>query len=81
MKTTVDLDDELLVRAKAASAREQKPLKSLIEEGLRMRLRRHVAVTPRALVPLALFHGTGGLAPGIDPLSNRSLLAAADDDA
>jgi hypothetical protein len=34
MKTTLDIDDELLVKAKALSARERKSLTSLIEEGL-----------------------------------------------
>jgi hypothetical protein len=33
MKTTLDIDDELLVKAKALSARERKSLTSLIEAG------------------------------------------------
>jgi hypothetical protein len=39
MKTTSDIDDELLVKAKALSARERTTLTALIEEGLRLRLR------------------------------------------
>ena len=39
MKTTLDLDDELLVRAKALAAREGRSLTGLIEDGLRLRLR------------------------------------------
>ena len=77
MKTTLDIDDELLIRAKAVSAREHT---ALIEEGLRLRLRRPPA-RRNSTRPLAIHHGTGGLRPGIDPLSNRSLLDAADDDA
>ena len=80
MKTTLDLDDELLVRAKAASARERKSLTALIEEGLRLRLRRPRASRGRSK-ELAIHHGKGGLVAGIDPLSNRSLLDAADDGA
>jgi hypothetical protein len=80
MKTTLDIDDELLIRAKAVSAREHKSLTALIEEGLRLRLRRPPA-RRNSTRPLAIHHGTGGLRPGIDPLSNRSLLDAADDDA
>ena len=39
MKTTVDLPDELLVRAKKRAAEERRSLRSLIEEGLRRVLR------------------------------------------
>jgi predicted nucleic acid-binding protein len=39
MKATLDLDDELLVRAKALAAREGRSLTGLIEDGLRLRLR------------------------------------------
>jgi hypothetical protein len=82
MKTTLDLDDDLLARAKAQAARERTSLTSLIEEGLRLRLRsrRHGPARPGAARP-AVFHGRGGLASGIDPSSNRSLAEAADDDA
>jgi len=82
MKTTLDLDDELLARAKAQAAREQASLTSLIEEGLRLRLRsrRRGPVRPGPS-RLAVFQGRGGLAGGVDPLSNRSLTDAADDDA
>lgn len=79
MKTTLDIDDELLARAKAASAREKKTLTALIEEGLRLRLRRRPAAT-RKRAPLPVFAGRGGLVAGIDPTSNRSMLAATDDD-
>ena len=81
MKTTLDLDDELLVRAKAASARERKSLTALIEEGLRLRLRRSRPSRSARAKALAIHHGKGGLVAGIDPLSNRSLLDAADDGA
>jgi hypothetical protein len=80
MKTTLDIDDELLVRAKAASARERKSLTALIEEGLRLRLRRPGS-RRRASKALAVHRGKGGLVAGVDPLSNRSMLDAADDGA
>ena len=81
MKTTLDIDDELLVKAKALSARERTSLTALIEEGLRLRLRRRRNVTPAKTRALAIYRGSGGLAPGVDPLTNRSLLDAADSDA
>jgi hypothetical protein len=79
MKTTLDIDDELLVRAKAASARERKSLTALIEEGLRLRLRRPHSSGRKTGPPIPTFAGKGGLVAGVDPLSNRSLLDAADD--
>jgi len=79
MKTTLDIDDELMVRAKAASARERKSLTALIEEGLRLRLRRPPASGRKTRPPIPSFAGKGGLVAGVDPLSNRSLLDAADD--
>ena len=82
MKTTLDLDDELLVRAKALAAREGRSLTALIEDGLRLRLRLRRAGAGRVSEPdIAVYAGSGGLVPGVDPLSNRSLEDAADDDA
>ncbi len=80
MKTTLDIDDELLVKGKAVSARERKSLTALIEEGLRLRLRRAGSTKLKRPLALAVHRGKGGLVPGVDPLSNRSLLDAADDD-
>lgn len=81
MKTTLDIDDELLVKAKAASARERKSLTTLIEEGLRLRLRRPSPSRDAASKRVPVYRGEGGLRAGVDPLSNRSLLDAADDGA
>jgi hypothetical protein len=39
MKTTVELPDELLIEAKKRAAELRKPLRPLIEEGLRAQLR------------------------------------------
>jgi hypothetical protein len=39
MKTTLDLPDELLIRAKKAAAEQRRPLRAIVEEGLRMVLR------------------------------------------
>jgi hypothetical protein len=77
MKTILDIDDELLVRAEAVSVREHKSLTAVVEEGLRLRLEQRTAVP---LVPgdLPVFGGCNGLAEGIDPSSNRSLYDAAD---
>ena len=79
MKTTLDLDDRLLREAKALAARERKSLTRLIEEGLSLRLRPPPTRGPKARVDLPVFHGGGGLAAGIDPLSNKSIYDALDD--
>jgi hypothetical protein len=79
MKTTLDIDDDLLVKAKAVSARERKSLTALIEEGLRLRIRGSHEMKRSAHAAVPVFRGKGGLVRGVDPLSNRSLLDAADD--
>ena len=78
MRTTLNLNDDLVTAAKEVAARERTTLTRLIEEGLRLRLR---PPEPPATAPprLPVFRGGTGLAPGIDPLSNRALLDAADE--
>ena len=41
MKTTVEIEDALLTEAKKRAVDEHKPLRALIEEGLRWRLLAH----------------------------------------
>ncbi|MCC6194781.1 MAG: DUF2191 domain-containing protein [Burkholderiales bacterium] len=78
MKTTLDLNDALLTEAKALAARQRTTLTRLIEEGLQLRLR--AGRTPKRAVRLPVYHGKGGLAPGLDGLSNKALFEAADRD-
>lgn len=83
MKTTLDIQDGLLAEAKAQAAHERRSLTSLIEDGLRLRLRkpqRGAAAAASKATRLPVYRGKGGLLPGIDPTSNRSLFDAADDD-
>jgi hypothetical protein len=79
MKTTLDINDELLVKAKALSGRERITLTRLIEEGLRLRLRARSQSAGSSLPKIPVYRGKGGLRSGVDPCSNRSLLDAADD--
>ena len=78
MKTTLDLQDELLARAKSRAAQERTTLTRMVEEGLVLRLRRERAVKAAALSALPVSKARGGLRPGIDGSSNRSMLDAAD---
>ena len=81
MKTTLDLNDQLLADAKALAARQRTSLTRVIEEGLHLRLRAQAAPAKRRSVRLPVFKGRGGLVAGVDPLSNRALLDALGDDA
>lgn len=68
MKTTFDIPEELLVRAKKHAAEQRRPLKALVLEGLQAQLdagRRQ----PRAKAkrsPIRWVTVAGELAPGLD---------------
>lgn len=81
MRTTLDIDDGLLMQAKSLAARERTSLTRLIEESLSLRLRTAQAVRPNKHCPvLPVYAGRGGLQPAIrDTLSQRALLDAADE--
>ena len=77
MKTTLNIQDNLLATAKAAAAMQRTTLTRLIEEGLEMRL----AVVPakqRKRFVLPTFDGKSGLAKGLKGTSNRELYDALD---
>ncbi|GAA4345058.1 hypothetical protein GCM10023165_28750 [Variovorax defluvii] len=80
MKTTLDLNDALLTEAKTLAAQQHTSLTRLIEEGLQMRLRAQ-RTAPAKPVRLPVFRGRGGLASGLDGLSNKAMLDAVDRDA
>ena len=81
MKTTLNINDQLLADAKALAAQQRTSLTRLIEEGLQLRLRAKVNSAKGGRLPLPVFEGLGGLVQGVDPLSNKALLAALGDDA
>lgn len=76
MKTTLNLNDALLTQAKTLAAQQRTSLTRLIEEGLQLRL--NAVPKRRAARSLPVFHGKGGLAPGLGGLSNKEMLDAAD---
>jgi len=77
MKTTLNLNDALVMQAKTLAAQQRTSLTRLIEEGLQLRLK----AAPRGRAPRALpvYRGKGGLAAGMTGLSNKALLDAADE--
>lgn len=81
MKTTLDINDALLANAKALAAQQRTSLTRLIEEGLQLRLRSSLTTTRASKRKIPVFHGHGGVVAGVNPLSNRAMLDAADNDA
>jgi hypothetical protein len=81
MKTTLNLNDQLLADAKALAAQQRTSLTRVIEEGLQLRLRAKTGSTKHDRVRLPVYKGHGGLVEGVDPLSNKALLEALGDDA
>lgn len=80
MKTTLDINDQLLADAKALAAQQRISLTRVIEEGLQLRLRTQ-PVPRRGKPQLPVYKGRGGLVETVDPLSNKAMLAALGDDA
>jgi len=81
MKTTLDLNDQLLEDAKEIEEQQRTSLTRVIEEGLQLRLHAKAASAKRQRVRLPVFKGRGGLVAGVDPLSNKAMLEALGDDA
>lgn len=80
MKTTLDINDSLLANAKSFAAQQRTTLTRLIEEGLQLRLRSSLAAPASIKRKLPIHKGLGGLVAGLNPMSNKSMLDAADDD-
>ncbi|MCC7537016.1 MAG: hypothetical protein IT379_12420 [Deltaproteobacteria bacterium] len=71
MKTTIDLPEELLVRAKKRAAELRVPLRQLVVEGLRARLARDTKPSRHAAIRWVTV--AGGLPRGLD-VSDRALM-------
>ncbi len=80
MRTTLDIEDGLLTKAKTLAAKEHTSLTRLIEQGLALRLRAPVRPSNRQRPALPVYAGKGGLRTTVaDALSHRALLDAADE--
>jgi hypothetical protein len=83
MKTTLDLRDDLIARAKARAARESITLTQVIEEGLALRLRKTRRVSSVAVKDLPVSPRSGGLRPAVGfrrwrPRADRSAASTAE---
>lgn len=77
MRTTVNLNEQVLAGAKRRASASGRTLGQVIEDALR----RELAAPPgQSGGAIPVLHGKGGMRPGIDPDSNRSIRAALDDD-
>ena len=75
MKTTLNLNDDLVAQAKAAATKECISLTKMIEEGLVLRLRRRRSRSARKLADLPVSSKRGGLRPGSTPrVISRNLM-------
>lgn len=77
MKTTVDLPDDLLIRAKKRAAETRTPLRALIARGLRRELSAEGRKTGSrgAAVRIRWVTEPGGLPPGLDVADREALHA------
>ena len=75
MRTTIDIPDDLLAKAKQFAAESRRPLRAVIEDALREALTRRSrsSRSKSARIVLTTFHG-GGLQPGVDLDDGASLL-------
>ena len=71
MRTTLDLDDDLVRKAKRRAAESGTTLTAVIEDALRVRLAR-ASTRPKKAVKLPTY-GKGGVFPGVDLSNNASL--------
>lgn len=72
MRTTVDIDDQLLAEAKAVAVRQRRSVRSLIEEGLRWAIR-----PPRkteTIFELPVSQAGGELREGVDYSKHSALI-------
>ncbi len=63
MKTTVDLPDALMIRAKKRAAEQQRPLRELVAEGLRWAVGKGRSETTPSAGPIRWVTVEGGLPP------------------
>lgn len=76
MRTTVSVDDQLLIAAKRRAQERGQTLGQVVEDALRRELSAPASADPPT-VPV--FRGRGGLRPGVDLTSNRALREVLDE--
>ncbi len=80
MRTTVDVQDELLREAKQRAARTGRTLGQVVDDALRVLFQRADQAASRGPLELPTFRGTG-LQPGVDLDDSAALLDLMERDA
>lgn len=78
MRTTVTVDDEILLRARRRAKSRGITLGQIVERALRRELA--TASMPADAPPVPVFTGGSGPRPGVDLTSNRALYELLDDE-
>lgn len=78
MRTTININDRLLQRAKLHAAETHRTLTAIVEDALRLALERKPAQASRRRIRIPV-SGSGGLLPGVDLDDTASLLDRMED--
>jgi Family of unknown function (DUF6364) len=78
MRTTVNLDEALIERAKTIAAKTGRSFSDVIEDAVRESMARRDMVQGIRNRPLPVDHSGGGTMPGVDLDSNAGLLDVMD---
>lgn len=73
MRTTIDINDQLLKQAKLRAAETNRSLTSVMEDALRRLLHKDPATRKKPRRPIPV-DGSGGVLPGVDLDNTSSLL-------
>ncbi len=79
LRTTVRLEDDLILKAKAVAARQNRTLTSLIEDGLRLAIAVPAPQSRRKQADFPVSTCTGGTLPGVDISRSSDLLDLLED--
>ncbi|MFM1919163.1 MAG: hypothetical protein RLZZ303_797 [Candidatus Hydrogenedentota bacterium] len=71
MRTTVDINDELLIAAKKRAAETRRTLSAVLEDALRLSLKEQVPAGTKLVIPSI---SMGSLKPGVDLDNSAALL-------
>jgi Bacterial antitoxin of type II TA system, VapB len=80
MRTTINIDDALLRRARELAARTRRSLGDVVDDALRMLLTPRDETGPDPSVELPVYGGSG-LRPGVDLEDREGLAALLDEEA
>jgi hypothetical protein len=75
---TLSIDDQLIKKARIKAIEEGTSLSAKVRELLIQYVQSSKPTLPLTAPVLPVFQGAGGLHPGIDPASNKSMLSTLD---